>query len=56
MFVIQEGPGLISHKAEPLEFAKLEKIDRDYYIGHQILPAAMRILQILGVTENELLK
>jgi DNA polymerase elongation subunit (family B) len=56
MFVIQEGQGLISHKAEPLEFANLEKIDIDYYIGHQILPSAMRILQVLGVKEIELLK
>jgi DNA polymerase elongation subunit (family B) len=56
MFVIQEGPGSISEKAEPFEFAKLEKIDLDYYIGHQILPAAMRVLQVLGVSENELIK
>jgi DNA polymerase I/DNA polymerase-2 len=56
MFVIQEGPGSISEKAEPFEFANLEKIDLDYYIGHQILPAAMRILQVLGVSENELIK
>jgi DNA polymerase elongation subunit (family B) len=56
MFVIQEGQGLISNKAEPLEFAKLEKIDIDYYIDHQILPSAMRILQVLGVREIELLK
>jgi DNA polymerase I/DNA polymerase-2 len=56
MFVIQEGPGSISERSEPIEFAKLEKIDLDYYIGHQILPAAMRILQVLGVSENELIK
>jgi DNA polymerase I/DNA polymerase-2 len=56
MFVIQEGPGSISEKAEPFEFAKLEKIDLDYYIGHQILPAAMRVLQVLGVSENELIR
>jgi DNA polymerase I/DNA polymerase-2 len=56
MFVIQEGPGSISERAEPFEFANLEKIDLDYYIGHQILPAAMRILQVLGVSENELIK
>jgi DNA polymerase I/DNA polymerase-2 len=55
MFVIQEGIGSISERAEPIEFAKLEKIDLDYYIGHQILPAAMRILQALGVSENELI-
>jgi DNA polymerase I/DNA polymerase-2 len=56
MFVIQEGPGSISERAEPFEFAKLEKIDLDYYIGHQILPAAMRVLQVLGVSENEIIK
>lgn len=55
MFVIQEGLGSISEKAEPVEFAKLEKIDIDYYITHQIIPAAMRILQVFGVSENELL-
>jgi len=56
MFVIQKGTGSISERAEPVEFAKLEKIDLDYYIGHQILPAAMRILQVLGVSENELVR
>jgi len=56
MFVIEEGLGSISERAQPVEFAKLEKIDLDYYIGHQILPAAMRILQVLGISESELIK
>jgi DNA polymerase I/DNA polymerase-2 len=55
MFVIQEGEGSVSEKAEPIEFAKLEKIDSAYYILRQVIPAAMRILQILGVTEKMLL-
>jgi len=55
MFVIEEGKGSISEKAEPIEFAKLEKIDSNYYIERQIVPAAMRILQVLGISEKELL-
>ena len=55
MFVIEEGAGSISEKAEPIEFAKLEKIDSNYYIERQIVPAAMRVLQVLGVSESELL-
>jgi DNA polymerase I/DNA polymerase-2 len=55
MFVIQKGIGSISQRAQPVEFAKLEEIDLDYYIGHQILPAAMRVLKILGVKEKDLI-
>jgi len=55
MFVIEEGKGSISEKAEPIEFAKLEKIDSNYYIERQIVPAAMRVLQVLGISEKELL-
>ncbi len=54
MFVIQKGPGSISEKAEPIEFVNLEMVDEDYYVSHQIIPAAMRVLQVLGVTEREL--
>ena len=55
MFVIEEGKGSISEKAQPIEFAKLEKIDSNYYIERQIVPAAMRVLQVLGISEKELL-
>lgn len=56
MFVITRGEGSISERAEPVEFTSLEKIDVDYYVHHQVLPAAMRILQILNVKEGELLE
>jgi DNA polymerase Pol2 len=55
MFAITKGKGSISERAEPIEDVKLEDIDEEYYIHHQILPAALRILTVLGVTEEELL-
>ncbi|HVP80710.1 MAG TPA: DNA-directed DNA polymerase [Thermodesulfobacteriota bacterium] len=54
-FVIEKGSGSISEKAQPIEFTELKRIDIDYYIHHQILPASLRILKVLGVDEKELL-
>ncbi|MBI4017805.1 MAG: ribonuclease H-like domain-containing protein [Candidatus Aenigmarchaeota archaeon] len=53
-YVIAEGNGSISQRAEPLEDASVERIDSDYYINNQIVPAGMRVLQVLDVTEDEL--
>lgn len=53
-FVIEKGSGSISEKAQPFEFADLKQIDTDYYIHHQILPASLRILKVLGVDEKRL--
>lgn len=55
-FVIEKGADSISEKAQPIEFAQLEKIDTDYYINHQILPASLRILMVLGVGGERLLE
>jgi len=54
-FVIEKGSGSISEKAQPIEFADLKRIDIDYYIHHQILPASLRILKVLGVDEETVL-
>ncbi len=54
MFVIREGSGSISERAEPFEVMSAEKIDINYYINNQIIPAAMRVLSALGVSEDEL--
>jgi DNA polymerase I/DNA polymerase-2 len=54
-FVIEKGSGSISEKAQPIEFADLKRIDIDYYIHHQILPASLRILKVLDVDEEKLL-
>ncbi len=56
-FVIVQGPESISERAYPLELFLREKkkLDADYYIRHQMLPAALRVLGYFGVTEEELL-
>ncbi len=54
-YVITKGVGKISSRAEPYMFVKdVREIDVSYYIDHQIVPAALRILQYFGVTEQEL--
>jgi DNA polymerase I/DNA polymerase-2 len=55
MFVITKGKGSISERAEPIEDVNIKDIDEEYYITHQIVPAALRVLIVLGVTEERLL-
>lgn len=55
MFVITKGKGSISERSEPIEDVNIKDIDVDYYVTHQIVPAALRVLTVLGVTEEELL-
>ncbi len=55
-FIIVKGSGSISDRAEPAEDVKLEDYDPEYYISHQILPAAMRVLKALGISEEDVLK
>ena len=54
-FVITKGSGSISDRAELVQFIKQKEYDKEYYIKHQILPAAMRILKALGYTEDQIL-
>lgn len=53
-YVIVKGGGKISEKVKPYFAAALDEIDSDYYAEHQIIPAAMRILEYFGVRETEL--
>jgi DNA polymerase Pol2 len=55
MFAITKGKGSVSDRAEPIEDVKLSDIDQKYYIGRQIIPAALRVLTVLDVTEEDLL-
>jgi len=55
-FVIVKGKGSISDRAEPAEDVKPNQYDPEYYIGHQVLPASMRVLKALGYTEEEVLE
>ncbi len=51
-YVITKHGSSISDRAELEEFAK--DYDADYYINHQVMPAAMRILKELNFDEDEL--
>ncbi len=54
-YVVLKGTGKISSRVEPYMFVKdLSKIDYNYYIDHQIIPAALRILGYFGVSETQL--
>ncbi|MEM4684069.1 MAG: DNA polymerase II, partial [Thermosphaera sp.] len=54
-FVVVKGPGKISERAEPFNFVKDPRLlDVNYYIEHQVIPAALRVLEYFGVTENDL--
>jgi len=55
LFVITKGKGSISDRAEPFEDVKLKDIDVNYYVSNQIMPAALRVLAVMDVTEKELL-
>jgi DNA polymerase elongation subunit (family B) len=54
-FVIVKGSGSISDRAMPVEDVKEGEYDPDYYINNQVLPAAMRVLQALEITEQQVL-
>ena len=54
-FVITKKPGKLFQKAEPHYKETIEDVDFDYYVRNQIVPAAARILEILGVPEDKLL-
>jgi DNA polymerase I len=56
-FVIAQGTESISERAYPVELFLKEKraLDAEYYIRHQLVPAALRVLGYFGVTEEELL-
>ena len=54
-YVVVKGAGKLSDRAEPYFLVKdKSKVDVDYYIDKQIIPAAMRILERFGIKESAL--
>ncbi|HIC99425.1 MAG TPA: DNA polymerase II, partial [Pyrodictiaceae archaeon] len=53
-YVIVKGGGRLSQRAYPYFMVKPSQLDIDYYIDHQIIPAALRILGYFGITEKRL--
>ena len=53
-YIIVQGSGSISDRAIPIQLIKNKKYDADYYINNQVLPAVMKIIREVGITEDEL--
>jgi DNA polymerase I len=53
-YVQTKGRGSISERAYPVELLGNREYDPDYYINHQVLPAVMRIMEVLGYSERDL--
>lgn len=51
-YVITAGSGKLYERAKPYIMASIDEIDVDYYITHQVIPAALRVLSVLGVDEK----
>jgi len=55
-YVITKGLGKLFEKAKPQSMASAEELDLEYYLSNQIIPAALRILEVFGVREEQLLE
>ncbi|MCD6248281.1 MAG: DNA polymerase [Hadesarchaea archaeon] len=53
-YVVVKGSGSVSDRAVPVEELRGKDYDAGYYIGHQVLPAVMRIMEVLGYGEDDL--
>lgn len=53
-YVIVAGSGSIADRAEPLEFVTSQDYDINYYLEHQIYPAALRVLEAAGYSKKKL--
>jgi len=54
-YVITKGAGKLFEKAKPYSMASADELDLEYYLSNQIIPAALRVLEVFGVPEEQLL-
>jgi DNA polymerase I len=54
-YVVVLGTGRLYERIKPYMFASYEEIDTEYYVSKQVVPAAARVLESFGVTEQQLL-
>ena len=55
-YVIVKGGSKIALRAQPYTLVKdIREIDVDYYIEHQVIPAALRILEVFGVKPDQII-
>jgi len=54
-YVVVKGVGKVSDRVEPYFMVKdKNRIDVDYYVDKQIVPAVLRILEPFGIKESNL--
>jgi DNA polymerase I len=54
-YVIVVGSGRLYERVKPYVFASYAEVDLEYYVSKQIVPAAVRVLESFGITEEQLL-
>ena len=54
-YVITCGSGRLYERVKPYIFASYDELDIEYYITNQVIPAATRILSMLGIKKEDLL-
>jgi DNA polymerase I len=54
-FVVVVGAGRLYERVKPYMFASYDEVDMEYYISKQIVPAAARVLESFGITEEQLM-
>jgi DNA polymerase I len=55
-YVVVVGSGRLYERVKPYVFASYDEIDIEYYVSKQVVPAAVRVLESFGITEEQLLK
>jgi len=54
--IMTKKPGKLYQKAEPHFKVSMDQVDYDYYVRNQIVPAAVRVLEVFGIAEEDLLE
>ncbi|MEM3673319.1 MAG: DNA polymerase domain-containing protein [Candidatus Bathyarchaeia archaeon] len=54
-YVVVAGGGRLYERVKPYMFASYDEVDIEYYVTKQVVPAAARILECFGITEEQLL-
>jgi len=55
-YIITKKKGSVSDKAESTDKVSIKDYDIDYYLNKQVIPVALRVLQVLGYKEDDFLK
>jgi DNA polymerase I len=54
-YVVVVGTGRLYERIKPYTFASYGEVDMEYYVTKQVVPAAARVLESFGITEEQLL-